>query len=117
VLPCAAATRDAARSRATAACSSSWAARIRITSGIHQRSSRACPPHQLRGDATGLVDTVGELCELCERYQFAYYREWALVLAGRSRMDEAGIELAGSWPRQEAGIRAVGTLAAQSCCG
>jgi tetratricopeptide (TPR) repeat protein len=50
--------------------------------------------HQLRGDATGLFDTVGELCDLCERYKFAYYREWALVLAGWSRMDAAGIELA-----------------------
>jgi hypothetical protein len=37
---------------------------------------------QMRGDTGALTGTVGELSELCDRYQFAYYREWALVLAG-----------------------------------
>ena len=31
---------------------------------------------------------------MCGRYDFAYYREWALVLDGWSRADEPGIDLA-----------------------
>ena len=50
--------------------------------------------HQFRGDVTELRRTVDELSELCERYGFAYYREWALVLAGWSRDDGAGTALA-----------------------
>jgi len=50
--------------------------------------------HQVRQDISELKDTVSELRELCERYGFAYYREWALVLDGWSRMDEPGIGLA-----------------------
>ena len=49
---------------------------------------------QMRNDPPELRDTVRELCELCERYGFAYYREWGLILDGWSRMDESGIELA-----------------------
>jgi DNA-binding SARP family transcriptional activator/tetratricopeptide (TPR) repeat protein len=50
--------------------------------------------HQLRGDLAGLRLAVGELRELCDRYGFAYYREWGLVLDGWSRTDASGIELA-----------------------
>jgi DNA-binding SARP family transcriptional activator/tetratricopeptide (TPR) repeat protein len=50
--------------------------------------------HQVRQDISELKDTVSELRELCERYGFAYYRDWALVLDGWSRMDEPGIGLA-----------------------
>jgi DNA-binding SARP family transcriptional activator len=50
--------------------------------------------HQMRQDISGLRDTVSELRELCERYGFAYYCDWGLVLDGWSRMDEAGIGLA-----------------------
>ena len=50
--------------------------------------------HQLRHDMAGLRDTVGELRELCDRYGFAYYREWVLVLDGWSRADEPGIDQA-----------------------
>ncbi len=50
--------------------------------------------HQMRRDMSGLTDTVGELRELCERYGFAYYREWGLILDGWSRMDAPGIDLA-----------------------
>ena len=50
--------------------------------------------HQVRQDISELRDTVSELRELCERYGFAYYRDWVLVLDGWSRMDEPGIGLA-----------------------
>ncbi len=50
--------------------------------------------HQMRRDMAELGDTVGELRELCDRYEFAYYREWGLVLDGWSRADESGIALA-----------------------
>jgi DNA-binding SARP family transcriptional activator/tetratricopeptide (TPR) repeat protein len=50
--------------------------------------------YQMRHDMAGLRDTVGELRELCDRYGFAYYREWGLVLDGWSRGDEPGIDLA-----------------------
>ena len=50
--------------------------------------------HQMRHDMSALRDTVGELRELCERYGFAYYREWGLVLDGWSRTDGSGLGLA-----------------------
>jgi len=50
--------------------------------------------HQVRQDISELRNTVSELRELCERYGFAYYRDWVLVLDGWSRMDEPGIGLA-----------------------
>ena len=53
-----------------------------------------CITHQMRDDVSALKDTVGELRELCDRYGFAYYREWALILDGWSRTDGSGIGLA-----------------------
>ncbi len=50
--------------------------------------------HQMRHDTSELTETVDELRELCDRYDFAYYREWGLVLAGWSRADGSGIGLA-----------------------
>ncbi len=50
--------------------------------------------HQMRHDMPELSDTVDELRELCERYGFAYYREWRLILDGWSRADASGIDLA-----------------------
>jgi DNA-binding SARP family transcriptional activator/tetratricopeptide (TPR) repeat protein len=50
--------------------------------------------YQLRADLPALRDAVTELRELCDRYGFAYYREWRLVLEGWSRGDEPGLELA-----------------------
>ena len=50
--------------------------------------------HQMRRDMRGLRDSVGELRELCDRHNFAYYREWGLILDGWSRTDESGIDLA-----------------------
>jgi DNA-binding SARP family transcriptional activator/tetratricopeptide (TPR) repeat protein len=53
-----------------------------------------CVTHQMRGDMPELRDAVGELRELCGRYEFAYYREWALILDGWSRAGEPGARLA-----------------------
>jgi tetratricopeptide (TPR) repeat protein len=50
--------------------------------------------HQMRGDLPGLSGSTAELRDLCDRYGFAYYREWALVLAGWARAGREGIELA-----------------------
>jgi hypothetical protein len=50
--------------------------------------------HQLRGDLGTLRETVAELRELCDRYDFAYYREWGLILDGWSRSEEDGVGLA-----------------------
>jgi len=64
--------------------------------------------HQLRGDRPALRDTIAELGELCRRYEFAYYREWALILDGWSRPDEPGIGVA----RQGvANLKAAGSFA------
>jgi DNA-binding SARP family transcriptional activator/tetratricopeptide (TPR) repeat protein len=49
---------------------------------------------QMRGDAAELGGRVAELSELCDRYGFAYYREWGLVLGGWAEHDQAGIDLA-----------------------
>ena len=64
--------------------------------------------HQMRHDLAELRDTVGELRELCDRYGFAYYREWALILDGWSRPDESGIALA---RRGIANLKAAGSFA------
>ena len=50
--------------------------------------------HQMRHDLRELRGTVDELRELCDRYDFAYYREWALILDGWSRAGTSGAELA-----------------------
>jgi DNA-binding SARP family transcriptional activator/tetratricopeptide (TPR) repeat protein len=49
---------------------------------------------QMRRDRAGVRDGVGELRALCDRYDFAYYREWGLILDGWSRGGERGIDLA-----------------------
>jgi tetratricopeptide (TPR) repeat protein len=49
--------------------------------------------HQMRGDPNELRRHVTELRGLCDKYDFAYYREWALILDGWSRPDSAGIGL------------------------
>jgi class 3 adenylate cyclase/tetratricopeptide (TPR) repeat protein len=68
-----------------------------------------CITYQMRHDLPALQDAAGELRGLCDRHGFAYYREWALILDGWSRMGEPGIGLAqqgianleaeGSWAR------------------
>jgi DNA-binding SARP family transcriptional activator len=49
---------------------------------------------QMLHDLAGLRSTVDELRELCDRYDFAYYREWALILDGWSRVGATGTGLA-----------------------
>ena len=63
--------------------------------------------HQMRQDLPELRGTVGELRELCGRYDFAYYREWGLILDGWSRPDESGIDLA---RRGISNLRAAGSF-------
>jgi DNA-binding SARP family transcriptional activator len=49
--------------------------------------------NQMRGDLPSLRETVGELRELCDRFDFAYYREWGLILDGWSQAGEQGLRL------------------------
>jgi DNA-binding SARP family transcriptional activator/tetratricopeptide (TPR) repeat protein len=49
---------------------------------------------QMRRDVPRLRETAGELRALCDRYGFAYYREWGLILQGWSYGNESGIALA-----------------------
>ena len=49
--------------------------------------------HQLRGDPAELGRVVEELRRLCDRYSFAYYGDWGLVLDGWSRRDGSGIDM------------------------
>jgi DNA-binding SARP family transcriptional activator/tetratricopeptide (TPR) repeat protein len=49
--------------------------------------------HQLRHDLPELRSTVDELRRLCDQYDFAYYREWALILDGWSREGASGADL------------------------
>ncbi len=64
--------------------------------------------HQMRRDMPGLRDSVAELRELCDRYGFAYYREWALILDGWSHSDESGI---GSARKGIESLKSQGSLA------
>jgi DNA-binding SARP family transcriptional activator/tetratricopeptide (TPR) repeat protein len=49
--------------------------------------------HQLREDASELARAVEELRQLCDRYSFAYYGDWGLVLDGWTRRNGAGIDM------------------------
>ncbi|MFC9552627.1 ATP-binding protein [Rhodococcus sp. NPDC056960] len=46
---------------------------------------------QIRGDDVALLASLTELRELCERYRFAYYSQWAQILEGRLLGGEPGI--------------------------
>ena len=50
--------------------------------------------YQMHHDLPTLRAAVGELRELCDRYDFAYYREWGLILDGWSAADHTGTGLA-----------------------
>jgi DNA-binding SARP family transcriptional activator/tetratricopeptide (TPR) repeat protein len=58
--------------------------------------------HQMRHDLPRIREVVAELLELCGRYGFAYYREWALILDGWST---AGGAESGGARLAELGIR------------
>jgi DNA-binding SARP family transcriptional activator/tetratricopeptide (TPR) repeat protein len=47
--------------------------------------------HQMRGDGAAVAEVTAELGRLCERYSFAYYAEWGLVLAGWAQGGDAGV--------------------------
>jgi DNA-binding SARP family transcriptional activator len=49
--------------------------------------------HQMRDDLPELKHVVDDLRQLCDRYDFAYYREWVLILDGWTRADASGIDL------------------------
>ncbi len=49
--------------------------------------------HQMRRDLPELRNMADELRRLCDRYDFAYYREWALILDGWSREGASGANL------------------------
>ena len=49
--------------------------------------------HQMRRDLPELRNMVDELGPLCDRYGFAYYREWALILDGWFREGATGADL------------------------
>ncbi|MGX7677558.1 ATP-binding protein [Jatrophihabitans sp. DSM 45814] len=49
--------------------------------------------YQMLEDLPKLDDTVQELRELCDRYDFAYYREWGLILGGWAEGGAAGLQL------------------------
>lgn len=50
--------------------------------------------HQLRDDQDALAGTLDELADLCARYGFAYYRDWAVVLSGRLAGGAGGLATA-----------------------
>jgi hypothetical protein len=58
----------------------------------------------MRHDLSRLREVVAELRDLCQRYEFAYYREWALILDGWSAASGQGTRLA---------ERGIGNLKAQ----
>ncbi|HYB48780.1 MAG TPA: AAA family ATPase [Streptosporangiaceae bacterium] len=66
-----------------------------------------CITYQIGHDLPALRDAVGELRQLCDRYGFAYYREWGLILDGWSRTGEPGIGLA---------QQGIGNLKAEGSC-
>lgn len=53
--------------------------------------SYAAITDQLLGDLPSLTDTLAEVTQLCERYDFAYYRQWATVLSGWATGGAAGL--------------------------
>ncbi|HET7387929.1 MAG TPA: AAA family ATPase [Nocardioidaceae bacterium] len=54
----------------------------------------AAVTRQMHGDLAALEPTLAELTRLCERYDFAYYRQWSVVLTGWLRGGPAGLRQA-----------------------
>ncbi|WP_326833867.1 AAA family ATPase [Amycolatopsis rhabdoformis] len=63
---------------------------------------------QMCGDLAEVAAVAAELRELCDRYGFAYYREWGLVLGGWTRGDADGLA---DIRRGVANLKAEGSLA------
>jgi len=73
---------DDDRARDTAASAVALARRIEHPYSVAVAVAYDAVTHQLCDDRPALEASVAELTELCERYGFAYYREWGPVLAG-----------------------------------
>lgn len=52
----------------------------------------AAVTYQMLGDRDALRGVLAELTEVCTRYEFAYYRDWATVLTGWLHGGAAGVE-------------------------
>ena len=48
--------------------------------------------HQLRGDVAQTEEYASRVTEICARYEFAYYDNWGLILAGWCRGGQAGAD-------------------------
>lgn len=53
--------------------------------------SYAAVTHQLLGDRARLAGVLSELTEVCDRYGFAYYCDWARVLTGWTQQGSTGV--------------------------
>ena len=73
---------------------SSWPGRSTTRTAWRWPWPTAPSPTRCATTCPSCKDTVGELRELCDRYGFAYYREWGLILDGWSRTGLSGVELA-----------------------
>ncbi len=56
--------------------------------------SYAAITQQMCGNRVALERVLADLTEVCERYEFAYYREWAVVLSGWLRGGADGLRQA-----------------------
>ncbi|PVZ11147.1 ATP-binding protein [Actinomycetospora cinnamomea] len=98
---------DDDRARETAAGAVAAARRIEHPYSLAIALAYEAVTHQLRDDRASVEASVAELTELCERYGFAYYREWAPLLTGWARGGRAGAESA---RRGIDGLRATGAF-------
>ncbi len=62
----------------------------------------------LRRNRPAVAAMAAELCELCERHGFAYYRDWGLILLGWAASDGTGFDRA---QRGVANLKAAGSFA------
>lgn len=98
---------DDDRARRTAAETVALARRIEHPYSTAVALAYDAVTHQLRDDRPALEASAAELTELCERYGFAYYREWAPVLSG---WVQGGAEGAATARRGIDGLRATGAF-------
>ncbi|GAA4736119.1 ATP-binding protein [Actinomycetospora chibensis] len=98
---------DDERARRTATETVARARRIEHPYSVAVALAYDAVTHQFRDDRPALEASVAELTELCERYGFAYYREWGPVLSGWARGGAEGSESA---HRGIDGLRATGAF-------